>query len=142
MKSILCSIAALGILAYAAPASAQDVPVCGAEDKKCPADCPKDPDCPPPPNGEADCSPGFYKNHVEAWCSPLSGATELQCETSPGVVEAFTCQELVCLLSAEGGATLPGGTGCGGFRPTAADRAFAKGCLDALSPADICEEED
>lgn len=149
MKSILCSIAAMGLLAYASPAPAQVV--CdNLEDKKCPAECPEDPDCPVtcppspgtcdptcptdpdcPPNGGADCSPGFYKNHVEAWCSGDVETTVVAC---PNTTDTLTCQDLVCLLSAEGG------PGCD-FKANATQRAFAKECLDALSSPSICEED-
>ena len=27
------------------------------------------PGCTPPPPAEADCSPGYYKNHPETWCT-------------------------------------------------------------------------
>jgi hypothetical protein len=151
MKLPLCSIALAGLLAYAVPATAQTEPVCDNKaDEKCIEGCPNDPDCPPvcidtpkvcdptckddpdcEPNGGADCSPGFYKNHVEAWCSGDPTTTTVPC---PNTTQTLTCEDLVCLLSAEGG------PGCG-FKATATQRAFAKACLDALSSPDICEEE-
>jgi MYXO-CTERM domain-containing protein len=77
--------------------------------------------------GGADCSPGFYKNHMTAWCPPHS-----QADTS-GIVcqdgKTYTCTQLVCLLSAE--------PPCKSKEP---QRAFAKACLDGISPADICTE--
>jgi hypothetical protein len=40
--------------------------------------CGTPPPPPPPPPSGADCSPGYYKNHVGAWCSPC-GFTSVEC---------------------------------------------------------------
>lgn len=127
MTRLFSVVSVLSMLAFAAPTFAQT---------KCSCTCdPKDPACVPcdPKDcggvgGGADCSPGFYKNHVEAWC-PATETVSCPNDTS----RTYTCDELVCLLSAEGG---PGCT----FKANRAQREFAKACLDALSPADICEE--
>jgi len=79
--------------------------------------------------GGADCSPGFYKNHKAAWCPAGSEAARsgIVCQDEA----TYTCDRLVCLLSAE--------PPCKSKEP---QRAFAKACLDAFSPANICSETD
>lgn len=116
---------AFAMLLFAVPAAAQ------VSDGKCPD--PKDltdPDCQPPepPKNGADCSPGFYKNHLTAWCDADAEANGIDCPAGFGFAAGtFSCGELVELLSAELGATV-------------AERNYAKACLDARSPADICSE--
>jgi uncharacterized protein (TIGR03382 family) len=84
-----------------------------------------DPSC----GGGADCSPGFYKNHETAWCPAGSeaAASGIVCQDEA----TYTCDQLVCLLSAE--------PPCKSKEP---ERAFAKACLDAFSPANICSESE
>lgn len=104
---------------FAAPAFAQ---TCDPKDPKCAPPCdPKTQKC------GADCSPGFYKNHVSAWCQPGSTAdlSGIVCQDG----QTYSCTELACLLSAE--------PPC---KSTEDQRAFAKACLDAISPADICTD--
>jgi hypothetical protein len=68
----------------------------------------------PPPPGELDCSPGFYKNHTELWWH--DSATPC-CETQEG------CELLESMLKARG----PG---------SGAVRAFAAGELNACFEVD------
>ena len=120
--SRLAVAVALALGLFAAPTFAQ---VCD----------PKKEVCPPPPcdpktqvcDGGADCSPGFYKNHVSAWCAPGSDAdlNGIECQDS----HTYSCTELVCMLTAEPPCKSPADV-----------RAFAKACLDSVSPADICSE--
>lgn len=108
--------AVLGVALFVAPTFAQ---VCDPKKEVC---CdPKKEVC-----GGADCSPGFYKNHVASWCAPGSDAdlNGIVCQDG----RTYSCSELVCLLTAE--------PPC---KASAAQRAFAKACLDAISPADLCD---
>lgn len=111
--SRLAIAVALGMALFAAPTFAQ---VCDPKKEVCPP-----PPCDPAKEvcGGADCSPGFYKNHVEAWCP---GSDAVTCDG-----QAYSCGTLYNLLCAECGATKE-------------QREFAKACLDAISPADICDE--
>lgn len=79
--------------------------------------------------GGADCSPGFYKNHLTAWCPAGSAAATsgITCQDD----RTYTCAQLVCLLSAE--------PPCKSKEP---QRAFAKACLDAISAPTICTESE
>jgi hypothetical protein len=49
--------------------------------------CGTPPPPPPPPETPADCSPGYYKNHVDAWCSPC-GFTSVDCAWLVGELTA------------------------------------------------------
>jgi len=80
---------------------------------------------PPPPKVTADCSPGYYKNHPEAWCGVTCPAT--------GTVQftGATCDLLLDQLNTHG----PGG---------AAIREDAKGRIDACfgtAVASPCEDD-
>lgn len=121
--SRLAIAVAFGMALLASPTFAQ---VCDPKKEVCPPP-PCDPSkevCPCDPKtevcGGADCSPGFYKNHVDAWC-PDSDA--VACPSG----QTYSCSQLYYLLCAE----------CGASK---AQRETAKACLDALSPADICDE--
>ena len=81
-RSLLAALLGFG-LTVAASAYAQ---TCGGKGE---------PPC-PPPKAPADCSPGFYKNHPEAWC-------DVVCPTTGTVL--FTggaCDLLVTFLSVKG----------------------------------------
>ena len=90
---------AFAMLLFAAPASAQ---------VKCD---PKTQKCVP-----VDCSPGYWKNHVEVWC-PVTGPTLLCPGLTTACGGACTCEQLRHFTSAEEGAT-------------AAQRAAGDACLD------------
>jgi hypothetical protein len=47
---------------------------------------------PPPPKKDADCSPGYYKNHPETWA--------FLCPD--GIPGLFTCEQLLAMLNATG----------------------------------------
>jgi hypothetical protein len=49
---------------------------------------PKDPKCPPPPKG-GDCSPGYYKNHVDFWWGIYCDVDSGQCSD---LLTALTCK--------------------------------------------------
>jgi hypothetical protein len=122
-------IAALGVLFLAGPAFAQ---VCDPKKEIC---C--DPKteicdsttCDSTKDVCADCSPGYYKNHVEAWCAGDPATSLITCEG----IGTVTCLELRNeWLDASMGAT-------------AGERALAKACLDAYfgtAEASPCEDDD
>jgi hypothetical protein len=63
-----------------------------------------------------ECSPGYYKNHVDVWC-PVVGGSLLCAPLTTACGGACTCEQLRHLLSAEEGAT-------------SAQRAAADACLN------------
>jgi hypothetical protein len=119
MSKLLSFLVIATFVAFASAARAQ---TCDPKDPKCVPCDPKTQKC-----DGADCSPGFYKNHVASWCAPGSPADTSGIECQDG--HTYTCSELVCLLTAE--------PPC---KSSLEQRAFAKACLDAISPADICSD--
>ncbi len=118
---------ALGMLLFAAPASAQ---VCDPKaDPKCDGICPEpidlgDPDC-EETKKEFDCSPGFWKTHL------LGPAADYCAIVGPGLAcpglttacggNSCSCGELDAILSTGGGGT------------AATNRQLAADCLNAYS---------
>ncbi len=111
-------LAAVLCLAFVAVLIA--VPVPAAYAQTCD---PKDPKCPPKKN-TADCSPGYYKNHPEAWC-------DVTCPTTNTV--QFTGTACTLLLEALG-AKGPGSEFIRGFAKDTIDACFgtaeASPCTD------------
>ena len=90
----------VGMFVFAAPAYAGgEPPPCDPKTEKCDVD--------------VDCSPGYWKNHVEVWCPDIGGTASgtggaLVCApiTNLGCGgDACSCEELRHLTSAEEGAT-------------------------------------
>jgi len=74
-NSLLAAALSLG-LSLAGTASAQECD-------------PKDPKCEPPPPTKADCSPGFYKNHIDFWWGIYCDIASGQCSD---LLTALTCK--------------------------------------------------
>lgn len=71
---------------------------------------PKDPKCEPPPEEKGDCSPGYYKNHIDYWWGIYCDATNGQCAD---LLTKLTCKgsDASCERS-DAAAYLNGQSGC------------------------------
>jgi len=113
-------------------------------DKECPPPPPpcdpkKDPKCPPPKKVTADCSPGYYKNHPEEWCSGYVGSGSPSDPDYPGSDLSKPC------ASGGGCTTLLGQLNNHTPRIGAGIREGAKLFLDACfvtAAASPCEDDD
>ena len=101
MSRLMVMGLAFGVLLLAAPASAQVK--CDPKTQKC---------------VEVNCSPGYWKNHVEVWC-PVTGEALICAGLTTECGGACTCEQLRHFASAEEGAT-------------AAQRAAVDSCLDTF----------
>jgi hypothetical protein len=71
---------------------------------------PKDPKCEPPPPKTGDCSPGFYKNHIDFWWGIYCDIDSGQCSD---LLTDLTCKgsDATCGRS-DAAAYLNGQSGC------------------------------
>lgn len=111
----------------ATPAFAQVCDICDPKGK-----CYEPDKCEPPPKKGADCSPGYYKNHISAWCDPGDTQPTVDTIACGGIIGTVTCQDLVDdWLDASQGNPV-------------SEREAAKACLDAMfgsAEASPCEDD-
>lgn len=95
-KSLMAVILGLGCTVFAGSAFAQK---CGGKgEPACECD-PKKQVCEEPPKEDdpAACSPGYYKNHVESWCS-----AGLTCPETLGSDPGVSCAPLIEAMNSTG----------------------------------------
>lgn len=130
-------LSAVGFALALSPSVAMaDVEICNNkvdDDKDGAIDC-QDTDCvetefckepPPPPKADADCSPGYYKNHVDTWDDGI-------CFDGDARVAGTESNVIYRMLCAECGATRP-------------QRVAAKALLDfcfETAERSPCEDDD